>query len=111
MAADAFPETSIRVNITLAAYERDGISQSRYVRRTAPADGTQAHLPIRIEVSRGEISGRTGPLDRHVYRSAIGLPIFLDQLVDNIRTGTIPDSYFRYRWVMHENGDWRREPL
>ncbi len=111
LAADAFPDADIRVNITLAAYERDGIGGSRYVRsRTRTEDTATAH-PIRIEVSRGQINGRTGPLDRHVYRSPFGLPVFLEQLVDNIRAGNISDGYFRYRWVRHEDEGWRREPL
>ncbi len=111
LAADAFPDADIRVNITLAAYERDGIGGSRYVRsRTGAEDPAAAH-PIRIEVSRGQINGRIGPLDRHIYRSAFGLPVFLEQLVENIRAGNISDGYFRYRWVLHEDEGWRREPL
>ena len=111
LAAGAFADADIRVNITLAAYERDGIGGSRYTRtRTAGQDPARTH-PIRIEVSRGQLNDRTGPLDRHVYRSAFGFPVFLEQLVDNIRAGNISDSYFHYRWVLHEDGGWRREPL
>ena len=79
--------------------------------RITTAFNRQLDDVLRIEVSRGQINGRTGPLDRHVYRSPFGLPVFLEQLVDNIRAGNISDGYFRYRWVLHEDEGWRREPL